>query len=114
MNYKKGVFTVIVLIFTFGLGTWLAYHSSFLALEIVGVDLDAQPSMLAVVILIAFLIAWYSVFCFVGLILGLIAPRPICGAAVLSVLNSNGSFRVPFFTTVYNYVVRKLYQGGRH
>ena len=87
---------VIIMTFTFGLGTLLAYHSSFAALKIIGLDFDAQISMVGTVILIAFLIVWYSVFCFVGLILGLMAARPFCGASVLTMLNEAGSFKIPF------------------
>jgi|GEM_PF-6679495 len=111
MNYKKALLLIITLGCTFGLGPYSAYLSSIEVLVFMGIDLDAQPSLFAAIMLIVFLVLWYAVFCFIGLLLGLVIARPFCGASAITVLNLRGSFKIPVFTALYDSVLYTLYKG---
>lgn len=110
MKPKEWILLIIVLLCTFVFGAYIAYISSFSIFEVVGVDLESKPTTYELVGLLIFLVIWYPTWCFIGLIVGLVIARPICGAASISALGMAGYTDIPVLSPIYNKIVKLLYE----
>ena len=103
---------MIVLLCTFVGGGFTAYVTGNWLMEILGFDLDAQPTVTEFVFFIIGLLIWYPLWSFIGLIVGLVVSRPLCGPKAASALGGAGHFYIPILTPTYVFVVTKLYDSN--
>jgi len=109
VKFSEFALLIIVFLCTFAIGPYLAYLSIMFIAESIGVDLNANLSIIQMVCMLIFFAFWFPLWCFIGMLIGLIIARPLCGASAINVMGAGGFVNVPVLSSVYSNVVKKVY-----